>query len=156
MRNLLIVLVPFGLVACSNPDSPPAPFPSRGEMDARVVAAKNEYAQATEALRQKVIEPYVAWTHEKPLRCTSPTLQDASDRLTALVSMVDSRHGGFETAIEGGTWMLDVADGAKSHGCKEFARGLYNKVMATFVGTGYAGLRDRAAVGLADIRGGKI
>ena len=70
----------------------------------------------------------------------------------AAATLVKPDKHGFDETIRAGSWVLDVADGTKSRGCKELARDLYSIVIAKYVGLGYAGLRDRAAAGLADTR----
>jgi hypothetical protein len=47
---------------------------------------------------------------------------------------------------------LDLADKASALGCKKAAKEHYNSILKTFVGTGYTSYRDRAKVGLADLR----
>jgi hypothetical protein len=49
-------------------------------------------------------------------------------------------------------WILDVADGASEHGCPDTARKLYGCVIETYIGLGYAAHRQRAEIGLADLR----
>lgn len=48
--------------------------------------------------------------------------------------------------------LLDVADAAAEKGCLEYARGLYRGVIREYIGTGYAAHRQRAEVGLGDLR----
>jgi len=54
---------------------------------------------------------------------------------------------------QGAGWVLDVADGAADHGCPDLARKLYRHVIETYIGWGYAAHRQRAEIGLADLRG---
>jgi hypothetical protein len=48
--------------------------------------------------------------------------------------------------------ILDSADLAKKKGCYNFADAEYRKVIQTFIGLGYAAHRQRAQIGLDDIR----
>jgi hypothetical protein len=48
--------------------------------------------------------------------------------------------------------LLDMADAAAGHGCPGVARDLYNTVIQTFVGWGFAAYRQRAEIGPADLR----
>ena len=47
---------------------------------------------------------------------------------------------------------LDIADAAAVT-CPTQARAIYKRVISVFVGTGYEGYRQRAEIGLAEIRG---
>jgi hypothetical protein len=53
---------------------------------------------------------------------------------------------------DGGSWILKVADAARQHHCKEVARNLYDTVIATYIGAAYAALRQRAQIGIDDLR----
>jgi hypothetical protein len=59
---------------------------------------------------------------------------------------------GLEGMIEAGGVVLDVADAARRARCGKIARELYDTVIATFVGSGYAALRQRAEIGINDLR----
>jgi hypothetical protein len=54
---------------------------------------------------------------------------------------------------QGAGWVLDVADGAADHSCPDLARKLYRHVIEAYIGWGYAAHRQRAEIGLADLRG---
>ena len=47
---------------------------------------------------------------------------------------------------------LDLADKASALDCKQEAKEHYNSILKTFVGLGYASYRDRAKVGLSNLR----
>ena len=47
--------------------------------------------------------------------------------------------------------IVDVADAARKAGCNKEARAVYDYVIAVFVGSGYAALRQRAEIGLQDL-----
>jgi hypothetical protein len=49
-------------------------------------------------------------------------------------------------------WLLDVGDAAAEHGCPEEARMTYQFVIKVFIGEGYAAHRQRAQIGLDDLR----
>jgi hypothetical protein len=59
---------------------------------------------------------------------------------------------GLDMVRDSGGWIREVADAAPQHHCKEVARGLYDTVIATYVGTAYAALRQRAQIGIDDLR----
>jgi hypothetical protein len=45
-----------------------------------------------------------------------------------------------------------VAQAAADKGCRALARSLFLKVMETYVGSGYAAMRQRAQIGIEDLR----
>ena len=49
-------------------------------------------------------------------------------------------------------WRLDAADAAASYGCPDLAKAIYQNVIRTYVGSGYAAYRQRAEIGLDDLR----
>ena len=97
------------------------------------------------------IEYYLLWASETPTSCDSPTLRTARFTVLNTANSITPALGP-DAPLQAGSWVLDVADGVKARGCKEAARGLYAKVVSTYVGTGYARLRDRAMLGMADLR----
>jgi hypothetical protein len=85
-------------------------------------------------------------------QCDSPHLARASDEVTAAfeaAAVMTYRNAIDEVAA----LTLDVADAAADKGCPAQARLLYRHVVRTFVGTAYAAYRQRAEIGLAEIRG---
>ena len=50
-------------------------------------------------------------------------------------------------------WSLDLADAAVKQQCPEQAREIYRGVIADYTGSGYAAYRQRAEIGLDDLRG---
>jgi hypothetical protein len=52
----------------------------------------------------------------------------------------------------GASTLLDVADAAAEHNCPDLAKDIFNRVIAVFVGSNYAAYRQRAEIGLADLR----
>ena len=58
----------------------------------------------------------------------------------------------YANMLDAGAAVLDVADGAKKKGCARDARELYDFVLRNFSGLGYAELRERATVGIKDLR----
>jgi hypothetical protein len=49
-------------------------------------------------------------------------------------------------------WELTLADAVKGKGCLDYADQLYRHVLASYIGPLWQGYRDRAMVGIADIR----
>ena len=58
----------------------------------------------------------------------------------------------YATMLDAGAAVLDVADGAKKKGCARDARELYDFVLRNFSGLGYAELRERATVGIRELK----
>ncbi len=105
-----------------------------------------------DGLRADTLRPLALWQQETPPSCSSPTLERASASARMTASMLNPERHGVDVAIEGGSWILEVADAAREHGCKKVARGLYDAVIATYTGAAYAALRQRAQIGIDDLR----
>jgi hypothetical protein len=103
-------------------------------------------------LRADTLRPLTLWQQETPPSCSSPTLAKASASARMTASMLNPERHGVDAAIEGGSWILEVADAAREHGCNKVARGLYDGVIATHTGGAYAALRQRAQIGVDDLR----
>ena len=122
--------------------------------DNSVAAAQARVAQARENMRNTALSPLWAWEQENPPSCSSPQLQKARSSVLGFADAVGSNDDlGLDVKFDTGSWILDVADSAKDHGCKDVARSLYDAVIQIFIGGGYAALRDRARIGIDDLRG---
>ncbi|MFI5022545.1 MAG: hypothetical protein ACHQRJ_12935 [Alphaproteobacteria bacterium] len=104
-----------------------------------------------EGLHQLAVSPYYKW-ESAGADCSSPDLVTARDKVIGTAAVIDPVRFDLNDIVGAGSWILDVADGAKRHGCKETARYLYDYVISTYVGSGYAGLRERAHIGIDDLR----
>lgn len=103
-------------------------------------------------MRSETLRPLALWQQETPPSCSSPALEKASASVLMTASLLIPERQGVDAAIEGGSWILEVADAAREHGCKKVARGLYDRVIATYTGAAYAALRQRAQIGIDDLR----
>jgi hypothetical protein len=101
----------------------------------------------------EITEQELAMFKREPLgSCQSPHLARASQ-----VSSEDAlakAAGAYDNALyESAELTLEVADAAAGAACPEQARSLYREVIRTFIGSGYAAYRQRAEIGLEDLRG---
>jgi hypothetical protein len=103
----------------------------------------------------------IEWQVHGPLRaflagpagaCQSADLTEAVRVATGLPAEVAMAGGDFNSQLIAAALLLDTADGAAAHGCPEVARALYLTVIETYIGVGYAALRQRAEIGLAELR----
>lgn len=98
--------------------------------------------------------PVRTFLAEKGGDCASPRLKEASSKVTDMATaLAAGMRADYATMLEAGAVVLEVADGAKLKGCAREARELYDFVLRTFSGLGYAELRQRATVGIRELRG---
>jgi hypothetical protein len=107
---------------------------------------------AINRMRFIALHPLVDWEQETPPSCTSPNLGKARSLVLAAAGMQTPEKQGLDVVIEGGGWVLQVADAARQHHCTVVARNLYDTVIATYTGSAYAALRQRAQIGIEDLR----
>jgi hypothetical protein len=84
--------------------------------------------------------------------CQSPHLARAS-QVSSEDTLVKAAGAHTKALYENAELTLEVADAAADAGCPEQARALYREVIRTFTGSGYAAHRQRAEIGLAELRG---
>jgi hypothetical protein len=102
-------------------------------------------------MRFVALKPLQLWEAEAQPSCTSPNLAKAGDLVLAAARMLTPERSGLDAVVEGGSWILDVADASRERGCAIMARRLYDAVIATYIGTAYAALRQRAQIGIDDL-----
>jgi hypothetical protein len=103
-------------------------------------------------LGDQTLQPLSQWEQETPPSCSSPALAKARVSVLTTAGLLKPDRSGVDAVIEGGTWVLQVADAARDHGCKDVARSLYDAVIATYTGSAYTALRQRAQIGIEDLR----
>jgi hypothetical protein len=138
-RILIVAALTAALAGCAPP-----------QQQASLQSLQNRRDLLRADLHRNAVAPYEQWTRETPLSCASPQLLKARDTVLFIASITDAKTQGFDSALEAGVWALDVADGVNARGCGEVAREIYKKVISIYIGTAYAGLRDRAMVGLSE------
>lgn len=114
--------------------------------------AQKSLDAAINGMRDLVTEPLGRWQADGQGRCDHQDLKDAVATAVRLAGTLNPQKYGPAAAIKSGTWALDVADAARQGGCRDVSRRMYDHVMRTYVGSGYAGLRDRARVGIDALR----
>jgi hypothetical protein len=108
------------------------------------------------AAGQKIFRQSMTDFEADPNGCASGHLPKALSTARGLVHLgITTKSNGqlvdFGAALDGGTSLLDIADSARKRGCVDQARDAYDDVIRTYVGQAYAGLRQRAEIGLRRI-----
>lgn len=96
-------------------------------------------------------KPLAAFEAENPKLCTSENLKEARVMALNLVSVLSPKSATAHKRNTGAT-ILDVADSARNAKCTQDARVLYDHVIKVFVGSDFAALRQRAEIGINDVR----
>lgn len=117
-------------------------------------------ADPSEELRALILKPLKAWERKEPIwkqiSCDSKKLQEAKAHVGVAERSAGNRYGDYldmNMAVGGAT--LDVAEAALKHGCLDVADEMYRHVLQRYVGIAYSGLRQRAQVGINDVRSRK-
>jgi hypothetical protein len=88
-----------------------------------------------------------------PRSCQSSNWKSAAAiTLNVLAQTAERRIDSNRLRVEGGILLLDIADAARTADCEREARRLYDLVVATFIGSGFTALRQRAEIAIADMR----
>jgi hypothetical protein len=114
---------------------------------------KRQMQETLQGLEAEILKPLHQWEKERPVNCNSDNLKTPHTS-AILVAGEFQRRGHDELAtfqMLAGVH-LDIADSARKRGCLDFADGVYRYVISTFIGAGYAAHRQRAQIGLDDIR----
>lgn len=117
-----------------------------------IESLEEQHQHALDDMRASALQPLRVWQQEAPPSCSSPNLAAAGDMVLTAARLLTPERSGVDAVIEGGGWILEVADAARQQGCKSAARHLYDAVIAIYVGEGYAALRQRAQIGIDDLR----
>lgn len=141
---IALALIPATLASCAgyNPAATPPGIQS----------LEDQRRANVERMRSLTLQPLSRWQEETPPSCGSPNLVKAGASALTTASMLTPERQGVDTVVAGGTWILEVADAARLRGCKHVARGLYDAVIASYIGGAYAALRQRAQIGIDDLR----
>ena len=148
------------LGACANAGIEPAALESSVQTGS--VAAPADAGEAARGevrkVQHKAIEearrPVNAFLTDKSADCSSQRLKEAASKVKeTTIALAASMRPDYETMLDAGSAVLDVADGANRKGCAQKARDLYEFVLKHFSGLGYAELRERATVGVRETKG---
>jgi len=110
-------------------------------LQARIDAVKQDIGRT-------VMDPYHRWELSSPIDCASKDLLDS----IRLARAVAANFNDLEMRQRSATYQLDIADGALRKSCIDFADVVYRDVIKIYTGLGYAAHRQRAEIGLADVR----
>ena len=124
-----------------------SPFNLYGaKADAEIKTAEQQMLDAS----NKASESLALYAKLPHKNCDGPELDEATEAANAAVSLSQRHELGVRMAAGG--QLLSVADAAKSKGCVQQARAIYDEVLRVFAGGAYASLRDRATIGIQDLR----
>jgi hypothetical protein len=129
------------VTACKTPTHTPPPG---------IQALQDQRQALIDKIGSDTLKPLSEWQQESPPSCTSPLLAKASGAVLLTANLLKPADHGLDMVRDGGSWILQVADAARQHHCKEVARDLYDTVIATYIGA--AALRQRAQIGIDDLR----
>ena len=116
-------------------------------------AAPGELRKVQHKAIEEARRPVRAFLAEKSADCGSPRLKEAARKVTETATAVAATmKPEYATMLEAGAAVLDVADGARRKGCVRKATELYDFVLRNFSGLGYAELRERASVGIRELK----
>ena len=114
--------------------------------------AQRDQARKVAELWQKAsddVHDHIAqFMAQPPGDCNPDHLDNVLAFTGALATTTDQLSHLQDTAA----WRLDAADAAASHGCPDLAKAIYQNVIRTYVGSGYAAHRQWAEIGLDDRR----
>jgi hypothetical protein len=115
--------------------------------DAEIKTAEQQMLDAS----NKASESLALYAKLPHKNCDGPELDEATEAANRAVSLSQKHELGVRM-VAGGQ-LLSVADAAKSKGCAQQARAIYDDVLRAFTGAAYGDLRDRAMVGIQGLHG---
>jgi hypothetical protein len=139
MRKLPPLFTAIVLAGCAS--SAPPPSPVYGEN----YANSYENVQRRDRTVHSNIDKFLAGPQGD---CQAESL----DKALTIARRAEADANDLSTLQRTASWFLDAADAAASHGCPDRAKAIYHYVIATYIGSGYAAHRQRAEIGLADLR----
>ena len=158
MHRLWITLALL-LGGCANAGVEPAALDSQMQTGSLAApadvgdAARGELRKVQSKAVEEARRPIRAFLAEKGGDCASSKLKEAVRKVTETAgALAASMKPDYGAMLEAGAAVLDVADGASRRGCTREARELYDFALRNYSGLGYAALRERATVGIRDLR----
>ena len=116
--------------------------------------ARGELSRTQQKAIEEARRPLRAFLADKNRNCSSATLKEAASKTTeTATALATGMRPDYFAMIAAGAAVLEVADGARSKGCGDQARALYNFVLRNYAGLGYAELRDKATTGMKALEG---
>lgn len=117
---------------------------------AQVAQAERKLERSIADLRKAARKPLDDFLADPGATCASRPATLASLSAMHLIGSVDAKQS-LKLRFALGSTALEIAEGLNTKGCAKDAREIYDLVIATFLGTAYAALRQRALVGIADL-----
>jgi len=115
------------------------------------LAQSRSIEEIIQGIRETVLKPLRAFESETPTNCDSKNLQTAYAAARVTASLAPD----LELRRIAADLTLDIAESALKHDCLDFADKVYRSVISTYVGSGYAAHRQRAQIGIDDVRAAK-
>lgn len=140
MRFLTFAALLLGAAACSFHHTVSQTPPPQLQLDA-------EEGANWDRLERTLLGPFHDWQNGGQHSCSSPELTRSADGVLYAARGVTPDFS-FKDRFDSGSWVVEVADGAKQYGCAAVARPLYNYVLETYNGEGFGTLRTSARLGL--------
>jgi hypothetical protein len=126
------------------------------QYNSRADELQRQLEENTRRLYDGVHVPLNAFLRGPRGDCASAHLHEAAGVAAFLGASSGQMGADLDMLQQTAGWILDVADGASEHGCPDTARKLYRYVIETYIGLGYTAHRQRAEIGLADLRGSDV
>jgi hypothetical protein len=148
----------FLLIGCALAALPPTGASTQSsskleELQKQLEESQKELEQANARILDLIRKPLSHFINESPPRCDSENLRKSVANALNVVETIESRKIRMDPQdqLNLGATIVDVADAARKAGCNKEARAVYDYVIAVFVGSGYAALRQRAETGIQDL-----
>lgn len=142
----------LALMGLSQNSSQAQPSKNPEQLRRELRDVERRQAEANEQLFGLARAKLADFEAEHPKSCSSKNLRKASAFAHQVLraAATDSRLASL--IPRAGSELLDVADAAKKAGCKPFAREMYDFVIKAFISPMDAALRQRAQIGIDDMR----
>lgn len=104
------------------------------------------------------LKAVIAFLNESSGNCETTDVLNAQMAIATLSSQESYYHSmqiwGFLTETQKRKWAIQfaLAQAALTQKCLDLADGIYRDIIQTYTGSAYAGIRERARVGLDDVR----
>ena len=151
--RILLLLIGCALAAFHPSDASAQSASKLEELQRQLEESQKELEEANARILDLIRKPLSRFRNESPPRCDSENLRKSVTNALNVVETIESRKIKMDPKeqLNLGATIVDVADAARKAGCNKEARAVYDYVIAVFVGSGYAELRQRAEIGIQDL-----
>ena len=151
--RILLLLIGCALAAFHPSDASAQSASKLEELQRQLEESQKELEEANARILDLIRKPLSRFRNESPPRCDSENLRKSVTNALNVVETIESRKIKMDPKeqLNLGATIVDVADAARKAGCNKEARAVYDYVIAVFVGSGYAELRQRAESGIQDL-----